>query len=187
MILLTEEILLAYGLPKETLTGCYNNALQEHESNGSLTWCWLWFLRHCYWSLARRYISAISVYNQPWLCTMNVNSLIKENGSILKKKPRSTWYPTETMMDADYTDGLVLLTNTPAQARPVGWGRGIHRLLFCWGVRLHLNKCPGYDTKQSDGEVPVMLELWGMRSTFSLLPGPLWPGVVALDRVLFMG
>ena len=30
------------------------------------------------------------------------------------------------------------------------------------------NKCPGYDTKQSDGEVPVILELWGMRSTPSL-------------------
>ena len=31
-----------------------------------------------------------------------------------------------------------------------------------------------------------MLELWGMRSTPSLpsLPGPLWPGVVAPDRVL---
>ena len=40
------------------------------------------------------------------------------------------------------------------------------------------NKCPGYDTKQSDGEVPVMLELWGMQSTPSLpsLSGPLWPG-----------
>ena len=25
------------------------------------------------------------------------------------------------------------------------------------------NECPRYDTKQSDGEVPVMLELWGMR------------------------
>ena len=24
------------------------------------------------------------------------------------------------------------------------------------------NECPGYDTKQSDGEAPVMLELWGM-------------------------
>ena len=24
------------------------------------------------------------------------------------------------------------------------------------------NKCPGYDTKQSDCEAPVMLELWGM-------------------------
>ena len=27
------------------------------------------------------------------------------------------------------------------------------------------NECPRYDTKQSDGKVPVMLELWGMRST----------------------
>ena len=27
------------------------------------------------------------------------------------------------------------------------------------------NEYPEYDTKQSDGEVPVMLELWGMRST----------------------
>ena len=51
------------------------------------------------------------------------------------------------------------------------------------------NECPVYDTKQSDGEVPVMLELWVMQSTPSLpsLPGLLWPGVVAPDRVLFMG
>ena len=36
------------------------------------------------------------------------------------------------------------------------------------------NECLGYDTKQSD-EVPVMLQLWGMRSIPSLasLPGPL--------------
>ena len=51
------------------------------------------------------------------------------------------------------------------------------------------NECPRYDTKQSNGEVPAMLELWGMRSTPSLpsLPGPFWPGVVAPDRVLSMG
>ena len=51
------------------------------------------------------------------------------------------------------------------------------------------NECPGYDTKQSDGEVPAMLELWGMQSTPLLpsLPGPLWPGVVAPDRALSMG
>ena len=45
-------------------------------------------------------------------------------------------------------------------------------------------ECPGYDTKQSDGQVPVMLELWGMQST-PLLPsllGPLCPGVVAPDK-----
>ena len=27
------------------------------------------------------------------------------------------------------------------------------------------NEFPGYDTKQSDGEVPVILEIWRMRST----------------------
>ena len=47
------------------------------------------------------------------------------------------------------------------------------------------NECPGYDTKQSDCEVPVMLELWEMKSTPSLpsFPGPLWLEVVAPDRV----
>ena len=50
-------------------------------------------------------------------------------------------------------------------------------------------ECPVHDTKQSDDLVPVMLELWRMRST-PLLPSPsspLWPGVVAFDRVLSMG
>ena len=57
------------------------------------------------------------------------------------------------------------------------------------GKTLTPNECPRYDTKQSDGEVPVMLELWGMQSTPSLpsLPDPLWLGAVAPDRVLSMG
>ena len=60
-------------------------------------------------------------------------------------------------------------------------------------------ECPGYDTKQSDGEVPVMLELWGMWSTPSecdteqsngeapVILLPLWPRMVAPDRALSMG
>ena len=49
--------------------------------------------------------------------------------------------------------------------------------------------CPGYGIKQSDGEIPVMLELLGIWNTPSLpfLQDPLWPGVVAPDRVLSMG
>ena len=45
------------------------------------------------------------------------------------------------------------------------------------------------DTKQSDGEAPLMLELWGIQSTTLLpfFPGPLWLGVVAYDRILSMG
>ena len=51
------------------------------------------------------------------------------------------------------------------------------------------NECSGYDTKQSDGEIPMMLELCGMRSTppLPLLPGQLWPGMPAPDRGLSMG
>ena len=58
-----------------------------------------------------------------------------------------------------------------------------------WGKTCPPNKCPEYDTKQSDGEAPVILELWRMQSTPSLplLPGPLWLGVVTLERVLSMG
>ena len=51
------------------------------------------------------------------------------------------------------------------------------------------NEYPDYDTKQSDGEARVMLELWVMQSTLLLLllPGPLWPRIVALNMVLSMG
>ena len=65
---------------------------------------------------------------------------------------------------------------------PVGLGCRIHRL--------HLsNECPGYDTKQSDGEVTAMLELWEMRSipSLPLIPGLLRLGMGAPDRALSMG
>ena len=69
----------------------------------------------------------------------------------------------------------------------VGWGCRIHQLHLCRGVRLP--ECPSYDTKESEGETPVIEELWGMQSTplLPLLPGPLWPWVVAPDRVLSIG
>ena len=69
------------------------------------------------------------------------------------------------------------------------WGCRIHRLHLWSGVRPSPNECLVYDTKQSDAEVPVMLELWGMRSISSLpsTSGQIWPGVVAPDRVVSMG
>ena len=50
------------------------------------------------------------------------------------------------------------------------------------------NEYPGYDIKLSDGEAPA-LENSGILITLSLssLSGPLWPGVLAPDRVSFMG
>ena len=57
---------------------------------------------------------------------------------------------------------------------PVSLGCRIHQQHLCWEVRpLPPTSVLGYDIRQSDGEVPVM--------------GPLWPRVVAPDRVLSMG
>ena len=57
------------------------------------------------------------------------------------------------------------------------------------GGYLRPKECPRYDTKLSDSEVPIMLELSGMWSTPSMSPlsGPLWLGVIATDRVLSIG
>ena len=50
------------------------------------------------------------------------------------------------------------------------------------------NECSVYDTKQSDGEAPGMLKLYGIQNNISLplFPGPLLPGMVAPKRVLCM-
>ena len=71
---------------------------------------------------------------------------------------------------------------------PIGWGCRIHRLYRCREVSPTPQRVSRYDMKQSQGEVIVMLELREMRSTLSFpsLPGPLWPSMVALDRVLSM-
>ena len=69
---------------------------------------------------------------------------------------------------------------------PVHWGCRTQWLLPCRVVRLLHNECPEYDTKPSDGEVPVMLQFWGIRNIplLSSLSGPLWPGVITPDRFL---
>ena len=60
--------------------------------------------------------------------------LMKENGFTLAKA-RSRCYPTQTIMDADYADDIVLLANTPAQAEylqhSLEWAVG--------GIGLHVN------------------------------------------------
>ena len=57
------------------------------------------------------------------------------------------------------------------------------------GVVEHTDCISVYDIKQCDGDAPVMLDLLGILSTPSLasLPDPLWPRVVAPDRVPLMG
>ena len=84
---------------------------------------------------------------------------------------------------------LISVPVTSIQSCPVSWSSRIHQQFLCSGVRPSPQWVSWiYDIKQSDGEIPVMLELWGMWSTPSLplLPGSLWPGMVAPDRALSM-
>ena len=69
------------------------------------------------------------------------------------------------------------------------FGFRIQGLHLCRGLRPPPNECPGYDTKPSDYEARMILELWGIwsNSSLPLLPGPLWARVVALERVPPMG
>ena len=94
-------------------------------------------------------------------------------------------YVSHYAMDVRFTHGRIWLWYTC----PVGWGCIIHWLLLFREVRPPPNVCPVYDTKQSDGEGPVILEFWGMLITPLLpsLPGIFWPGLVVPDRVQSMG
>ena len=59
---------------------------------------------------------------------------IKENGFKLTKE-RSKRYPAQTITDADYTDDIALLTNTPAQAKTL-----LHSLeRAAAGIGFHVN------------------------------------------------
>ena len=67
---------------------------------------------------------------------------------------------------------------------PVGWGCRILWLLLCGGGTPRPQWAFYYDTKQSDGEFPLMLDLWGKRSTPLLPSGSEWWHLI---RVLSMG
>ena len=111
-----------------------------------------------------------------WNCVLMLNWIVL-NGTVF-------WHLNCVLMLNWIVWNLAVFTFNSVYC-PLVWGNTIDRRLLCRTVRSP-NECSGYDTKQSDGEVPVMLELYEMQSTPSLssLPGPLWSGVVAPDRVL---
>ena len=62
--------------------------------------------------------------------------------------------------------------------------RGINPSVIVLATRVNFFNTK-YDTKQSDGNVPVMMKFWGMWSTplLPLLPGPPWTGLEWLHLI----
>ena len=108
----------------------YNDALQKHECNGSLTWWRHRLVCHCQWCFTWS-ISTIFVYTRARLRTLR--DLIKENPFTLKKQDRR--YPTEIVTDADNAVDLAHLANAPAKEKSL-----LHILeKAVWSIGLHVN------------------------------------------------
>ena len=128
-----EQILLAYGLPKETvaaITILYRNTKVKVRSPDGDTE---------YFDIVAGVLQGDTL--APYLfiiCLDNVlrtsTDKIRENGFELTKK-RSRRYPAKTITDADYADDIVLLANIPNQAETL-----LHSLeRAAAGIGLHVN------------------------------------------------
>ena len=111
-----EQILLTYGLPKETVPAImilYRNTKVKVRSLDGKT---------DYFDIVARVLQGYTLV--PYLFIICVDYLprtsinkFKENGFELTKK-RSRSYAAKTITDAIYADDIAILANTPAQAKP---------------------------------------------------------------------
>ena len=110
-----EQILLAYGLPKEivaTIMILYRNTKVKIRSPDGDT---------DYFDIVVGVLQGDTLAPYPFISCLDYvlrTSIdkIKENGFELTKK-RSRKYPAKTITDADYADDIGLLANAPAQAK----------------------------------------------------------------------
>ena len=110
-----EQILLAYGLPKETvaaITILYRNTeVKVHSPDGDTE----------YFDIVAGVLQGDTL--SPYLFIICLDYVlrtsidkIRENGFELTKK-RSRRHPAKTITDADYADDIAILANTPNQAK----------------------------------------------------------------------
>ena len=108
-----EQIILAYGLPKETDAAIM--MLCKHESKSSLTGWRHRLLWHCRRCAARRYISLHTCLLSAKITYFERQWFNERKWLYFGKRKKQTIHP-RTITDADYADDIALLANTPTQA-----------------------------------------------------------------------
>ena len=126
-----EQILLAYGIPKETVAAImilYRNTKVKVRSPDGDTDDFDIVAGVLKGDTLAHYLFIIYL---DYVLRTSIDK-IKENGFELTKK-RSRRYPAKTITDADYTDDIAILANTPTQAETllhslerVAAGNGLH-------------------------------------------------------------
>ena len=128
-----EQILLAYGSPKETVAAMilYRNTQGESTFSG-------W--RH-YFDIVAGVLQGDTL--APYLFIICQDYMIRKSIDITKEngfkftKERSRRYTAKTIDDADYADDIALLANAPAQAEIL-----LHSFeRAATGIDLHVNAC----------------------------------------------
>ena len=128
-----EQILLAYGIPKETVAGITilyrNTKVKVRFPDGDTD----------YFDIVAGVLQGDTL--APYLFIICLDYVlrtsidkIKENGFELTKK-RSRRYPAKTNTDADYTDSIAILANTPARAETLLYSQE----RAAAGISLHIN------------------------------------------------
>ena len=110
-----EQILLAYGVPKETVAAImilYRNTKVKVRSPDGITEYFDIVAGVLQGNTLAPYLFIICLY---YVLRTSIDK-IKENGFELTTK-RSRRYPAKTITDADYADDIAILANTPNQAK----------------------------------------------------------------------
>ena len=128
-----EQILIAYGLPKETVAAIMilyrNTKLKVRSPDGDTD----------YFDIVAEVLQGDTLATYLFIICLDYvlrTSIekIKQNGFELTKK-RSRRYPAKTIIDANYADDIALLANAPAQAETL-----LHSLERATaGMGLHVN------------------------------------------------
>ena len=128
-----EQILLAYGLPKETITAImmlyWNTKVKVCSLDGDTD----------YFNIVAGVLQGdtqapyLFIICLDYVLRTSINK-IKENG-FKQTKERSNRYPAKTITDADYANDIALLANAPTQAETL-----LHSLEWAIaGISLHVN------------------------------------------------
>ena len=132
-MLFMEQILLAYGLPKETvaaITILYRNTKVKVRSPDGDTEYFDIVAGVLQGDMLAPYLFIICL---DYMLRISIDK-IRENGFKLTKK-RNRKYPAKTITDADYADDIAILANTPNQAKTL-----LHSLeRAAAGIGLHVN------------------------------------------------
>ena len=129
-----EQILLVYGLPKETVAAIMilyrNTKVKVHSPDGDTEYFDI-VVGVLQGDMLAPYLFIICL---DYMLGTSIDK-IRENSFELTKK-RSRRYPTKTITDTDYANDIVLLANTPYQAETL-----LHSLERATiGIGLHVNE-----------------------------------------------